>query len=672
MHVIKPFITVLALLCYGTSILAQDIASSLYPYIYTNLNNYPCVRLLHANGTVGCHAPHTASGILYEIETQDDIDQFPPFQGDSRSYAVFLPYYLLTKTNIQKLEASQRITGIIAWLSSENNVSVISPDAMCPNCEYGLYANEPNQYMWNPQGDGLLQEHFNFPIFAIKPENALTKKVYQYFTRALNYNKEKQYQHYPLQAVDFDLFMWAAVNSGTCLRRGWCQAIGGLSVYSTPSLEMNAQDDKPILMLTAAMDSRSMFQDLTVGVEDDVSGLVALLAVAETLSRAPKALDTLGKHIMYTAFTAESWGFAGSQRFVKDISTPFQCTNATRATPCPFTNAPCTFPCIRSDKFTRINMEKIDSIIEFKSVTGRTSNYSGGYWAHVDDIDTSKGLVDALAQQTRLTGSELRNAYADTQRKLPPSSIMSFLDKKRTIPATVVTDYQKEFGRYYHSDMDYLLNLEPMTQSICKLVNATARTTFIQAQGSSDGADLINANCTVVQSLLDCLSTNFSCPFMQDYFNVSKIGSISHYTSVYSFEDPMPQLVPRFVFSYLSGVTGTPRKDSQGQVVSCHQIQDCNPGEYCIKQKCVKTFTEYHPAYGTGLHYDEAEGKLGVVDPTKGTWTESTWNTPKLRIFLVTSEKHQIVELVIGLLWTLTSIAAVLLAHRYLKTAAKG
>ncbi|KAI9484450.1 hypothetical protein BDB00DRAFT_134356 [Zychaea mexicana] len=34
---------------------AQDIATSLYPYIYTNLNNWPCVRLLNATSVIGCH-----------------------------------------------------------------------------------------------------------------------------------------------------------------------------------------------------------------------------------------------------------------------------------------------------------------------------------------------------------------------------------------------------------------------------------------------------------------------------------------------------------------------------------------------------------------------------------------------------------------------------------------
>lgn len=85
--------------------------------------------------------------------------------------------------------------------------------------------------------------------------------------------------------MDFDLFMWAAVNSETCLRRGWCQVVGGMSVYSTPSLDISPDDKKPIVIVSASIDSRSLFHDLTVGASSDVSGMITVLAIADALSR---------------------------------------------------------------------------------------------------------------------------------------------------------------------------------------------------------------------------------------------------------------------------------------------------------------------------------------------------------------------------------------------------
>jgi nicastrin len=158
--------------------------------------------------------------------------------------------------------------------------------------------------------------------------------------------------------------------------------------------------------------------------------------------KAPTPLDTLPKHIIYTLFTAEPWGSAGSQRFVNDITTPFQCTNATRAYPCPYTSAPCTFPCVRDLNFKKINFNQIESIFEFQSTSGINSNYSNQFYAHVDNGQQSP-LLAALKPVINI-----QPASSDgVDRKLPPSSAQSFLQKRRDINAVVITDYQKSLGK---------------------------------------------------------------------------------------------------------------------------------------------------------------------------------------------------------------------------------
>lgn len=171
----------------------------------------------------------------------------------------------------------------------------------------------------------------------------------------------------------------------------------------------------------------------------------------------------------------------------------------------------------------------------------------------------------------------------------------------------------------------------------------TAQTIYQQASSNNSTSTSISANCTLVHELLDCLVSNFSCSYMQNYFNgkrmnhwdlfrlihllcyvVSHLDEVSHYASVYSFNAPQPQVIPRFVFSFLAGITGTARLDQHQQPSACNRIQDCQAGEYCIRQKCISTMTSYHPAYGTGLQIDELTGKIVVTDSTKGTYTEST------------------------------------------------
>ncbi|CEI91268.1 hypothetical protein RMCBS344292_05565 [Rhizopus microsporus] len=643
------------------SVRADDIATTLYPHIYTNLNNWPCVKLLNATGTIGCHSLKKKSGILYQAYTTQDLDNFVHNNILSNDAAVILTLDLLTTSNIEQLIQTKRVAGIIVLIKNElNNTNIPSPDSTCPNCQFGLYANDSDPYQWNPQALNLIEQSFDIPIFAIKPTDDISNNVYNQINQAVTYNAEKQYRQYPLKAVDFDLFMWAAVDAKTCLRRGWCQPVGGMSVYSTPSVNLDADDNKPIIVVSSNLDSRALFHDLTIGASKDISGLVTVLAIAEALSRAPIALDTLPKHILYTLFTAEDWAFAGSQRFVKDITSPFECTNATRAIPCPYLNATCTFPCVRNVDFKRIRFDKIESIFEFQSVSGINSDYMG-YYIHVDDQELNQPLVVSLEKYPGLN-----SASSDgIQRKLPPSSAMSFLQQNRKIKAAVITDYQSKLGNYYNSDLDYQVDLDKVTSSICGLVNSTANAIYNEASNRNSNSSLISANCTLVHSLLDCLVSNFSCPLMQNYFNVSGISTISHYASVLSFQNPQPQLIPRFVLSFLSALNG------KATDRACTTIQDCALGEYCIMQKCIKSLTNYHEAYGTGLQYDERKNVVKIVDPSKGTWVESTWDEPQLRIFNITSKIHQAIELVIGLLWAIVSFATVWFVKGYLRKSLK-
>ncbi|KAI8332555.1 Nicastrin-domain-containing protein [Chlamydoabsidia padenii] len=659
---------------WATIASSQDIDTSLYPHIYTNLVNWPCVRLLNSTHTIGCQAPSTGSGVLYQINTQDEITNFIGQSSLNDAFAIILPYNLLTPSNIQALETTRRVTGIIALLTSAlNTAPLTSPDSNCPNCQFGLYASEPDAHVWNPQGTGLINESFDIPIYGINPTSNQSAQVYNDLMMAIDYNKQRNYQQYPLQAVDFNLMMWAARDSSTCLRRGWCQPVGGLSVFSTPSQNISVDDNKPIIVLAASLDSRSLFHDLTVGVDTSISGMVTLLSVADALNRAPTSPANLDKHILYTLFTAESWGFAGSQRFVQDISRPFVCLNSTRSSPCPYPNAPCTLPCVQDLKFKQINLNNIDTIIEFGSInSGNTT-----VWAHVDDNSLSKPLVQALQTQANVnfninnSSPLVQGADDDIQRRLPPSSTMSFLQQKRSTKAVVLTGYKDKMDSSYNSDLDNQVDLEQLSQKLCGLVNTTAQTVYQQAQTTSintTSSPLVTANCTLVHELLDCLIYNFSCNYMQNYFNVSGLDKVNHYSSVYSFNSPQPQYIPRFVFSYLAGITGAARLDQHEQPTTCTRIQDCRAGEYCIRQRCITTMTSYHPAYGTGLNIDESTGKISVENGTKGTYTESTWDSPSLRIFLVPSRQQQYIELVIGLIWTIISVAFVVFAKRYAKS----
>ncbi|KAI8979952.1 hypothetical protein BDB01DRAFT_249429 [Pilobolus umbonatus] len=105
----------------------------------------------------------------------------------------------------------------------------------------------------------------------------------------------------------------------------------------------------------------------------------------------------------------------------------------------------------------------------------------------------------------------------------------------------------------------------------------------------------------------------------------------------------------------------------EGVEIECQTIKDCDGSEYCVNKKCVSTLTTYHEAYGTGLQYDEAMGRVFVVDSTKPTWTESTWDNPSVRIYSTTSNSHKTVELIVGILWMVTSMVTIIYIRKYLR-----
>ncbi|KAM3580291.1 hypothetical protein VKS41_007527 [Umbelopsis sp. WA50703] len=471
-----------------------------------------------------------SNGILYQINTSEDINAFVDKAASSWDrWVPVMPYGLLTKSNLQSLEDTKKLGGVIAVINSSmpgypSRPQSYSPDSTCPNCEYGLYANDSDQYVWNPNGNGMIYESFDYPIFALNPIDSLSTAAYNQVMTDVQYNSQQNYQNYPLRAVDFSLFMWAAVNSETCLRRGWCNPVGGSSVYSTVSQNMTSTDGKPIIIVSATMDSRSIFHDLTLGVENDVSGMVALFAVADALSKSPTALDTFPKHIIYTIFDAESWGFSGSQRFVNDISTPFVCQNITTgANYCPLQGA-CNNPCVQNTDFTKINFDNIEAMVEFSSVAQSNASEEA-FWAHTDDTTTSNGLLQLLINTSQQNNTEqqyyIREASSDgVNRKLPPSSAMSFLKKKRSIASVVIADYQKSLNAYYHGDFDDTIDLTSASSAICNVATSTARSLWLDAQGINNGTvpPEVTADCNLVTSLLDCLTYNYSCPLIQQYY----------------------------------------------------------------------------------------------------------------------------------------------------------
>jgi len=65
---------------------------------------------------------------------------------------------MILSSNVDLLKSSHKLAAIIAVVNGTDPVYSsaarpainVSPDTTCPNCEFGLYSDTPNQYQWNP------------------------------------------------------------------------------------------------------------------------------------------------------------------------------------------------------------------------------------------------------------------------------------------------------------------------------------------------------------------------------------------------------------------------------------------------------------------------------------------------------------------------------------------
>ncbi|KAL5035518.1 hypothetical protein BDV3_005421 [Batrachochytrium dendrobatidis] len=633
--------------------------------MYQGFSSAACSRLQSAQGTTGCSALKMVSGTLYRISTVDDINSFLKTAPPSADYVVVMPTSLLTIDNINLLEKTGKVSGIFT-ITDKRYPASYSPEASCPNCRYGLYSNQSSPYIWNPLGNSVSTGNYEFPIFGIYPSDATSLQTIDAINEALQFNINRGYTGYPLYAMEFDSRMFSAIDSTTCLRRGRCQPIGGYSVWSTFSSNIDASDKKPIVMVTSKLDSSAFLRDYAFGASGR-SGVIAMLATVETLSRVQGGIANLPKTVVFAAFEAESWAFAGSQRMVQDMTTPLVCKDASgkSSAGCSINGAQCNSPCFSTTDFTKLNFNLIDSVIEFDSIGDITRPAADAslHYIHVDTINSQTNQLlnqfkTALIPAPPISGTtkqinisvNVAASLSATNHQLPPSSAMAFLAKRPDIPAVVVSDYLLEFSnQYYHSEFDDGLTWNnDHVAAICGMVGVMAKGIYLQAGGAISNVPTINPDCAVVGQLMDCYTRNVTCALFQKLKIKSQTSVFTGYSSVYnpSSVSSMAMLSNLLMINWTASAVVGNCSDPR-----CMTL----PSDYrCAGNLCVLSMTRLHRAFGTGLDSND-QGVYSVVDPQKGTWTESSWDTTRMRVFKVASKTYQGMQLGVGLALTIVS-----------------
>ncbi|KAJ3208679.1 hypothetical protein HDU82_002110 [Entophlyctis luteolus] len=467
------------------------------------------------------------------------------------------------------------------------------------------------------------------------------------------------YTKYPLYSIEFNEFMYGSINADTCLRR----------------------DTKKIVIVSAQSDGIGYFYDFSNSAATTVSGYVALLAAAEALShvRATNCIDlflsltsaqnqsavvALPNDIIFTLFSTEQYGFAGSQRFVQDLTTPFKClknsTNGDTTASCAYSGAFCQNPCQVSGAFLNIGFDRISHILELSQVGGFTgANTTAAaaaeavthIYLHVDDATDSAtlNLVDTLTgsivigNETEVASPmtvQFLPAFAtagtnDGNLRLPPSSAMSFLAKKK-IPAVVLGDFRTNFTNpFYNSIYDDGGELTSVNIALmCSVATQTARSAFRLAGGSEADAAQFQADCDLIYELFICFTTNATCALFHSIYTGQTLPYVTSQPPTFT-QQPFVTVPPFMMYNLLSNYTAAKRAENTcNSTDSSPNCSGAQSGAQCVSNACVWSQTNTHYAYGTGLEMDYTTSQFIVVDPTKATWVISGYLNLPVLIFL--------------------------------------
>uniref|UniRef100_A0AAQ5Z241 Nicastrin n=1 Tax=Amphiprion ocellaris TaxID=80972 RepID=A0AAQ5Z241_AMPOC len=586
--------------------------------IYVHLNyTVPCVRLLNATHQIGCQSSLSGDvGVLHVLESEENLD-WVLSSGPNPPYMVILESSLFTRSVMMKLKnGSSRVAGIVVVAPNTNPVEGFSPHTSCPNENTGVYSEsyDPtlahcNVTVWNPLGNGLSYEEYDFPIFSLKDDNdtQVIRQCYLNHNQAVNGSSPR----YPLCAMQLYSHMSAVTDTATCMRRNdinfsispemVCDPLGDFNVWaSTRPLNNTEKGHKmweKVVIAAARLDSRSFFFDVAPGAESGASGFITLLAAAHALRNVTQEAQP-NRTIFYTFFQGETFDYIGSSRMVYDME---------------------------NNQFT-VDLDNVHSVLEIGQVG---LHGESRLWLHSDPVSRRNSSVNEENLQSAAAGLGFTVGEAGFSQPLPPSSFQRFL-RARQIPGVVIENHQLNFtNRYYESMYDnaeylnvsYPPNLTPEEQlkfvtdtakALTEVATMVARALYVQAGGAENQQDNINADRQIVSQMLYGFLVRSNNSWFQQLIPSDLTSHLSKLILNYTM----------FTYMWVQGAAPPNNTKREG---------------FCVRST-VRLSRAVSPAFEL----------RDYTSKDYSTWTESRWKSIKGRIFLVASHELEMLTLGVG------------------------
>lgn len=491
------FLFSLLLLCFsGDALLDEPFSSS-----YSQLNHAACTRLFTREGSSGCgtESRDVAKGHLIYFDNNNI-----PTSGSEDHVAVFEDYDL-TAENLDLLLQSDRsnLKGILVLNSTSasssssgssnqksSQYSIQSPDSRMPQ-GYGTPSQNVNygytSYSWNSKGQGLFDYNLYNIAMAYVPDSDTAQSIRQ---NANGSNQDgindivAEFSYYmgPQEMNSLDCLAWKDEADGAWNPK--CLPLGGTSVWAlagTPPINGN---QRPVVLLSAALDATSLFHDLTPGANTAASNILTVLMAARLIGANIKdeVLDALPNAIAVALFQGESYGFIGSRSFLRDVDYPgFQCQS--ELVPNAQTNDKnkeyaCLSPLRVSMKFA--DLGPIAGVLAVDQVGHAVAD--GIIYVHADQNDDQVGY--RLANLLKYSSTDKFSvAYSSAGNNgngypYPPSPLTSLLQLSGgSVGGAVLTGYDYSFTNKvaYHSHLDTAHNFDVELDTIAAAATVMAR-----------------------------------------------------------------------------------------------------------------------------------------------------------------------------------------------------
>ncbi|XP_011700001.1 PREDICTED: nicastrin isoform X2 [Wasmannia auropunctata] len=601
-----------------------------------------CFRRHNGTHQFGCSSSRSGSvGVVHLVEVDDDIAWIEK-EANAGPYTVVLPFAMFNMSTLVRLRNTNNINGVLLTKNVDHKrPSDYSPEDQCPN-RYAGYKRCDDVHPWNPFGTALLMEDWPFPMFYTENQTIL-EAIKSCFWTHNAHDLQLQYRR-SLCAIEMKSFMYAAVNSESCIKRTefmlnfnptqFCDPLGDRNIH-WPLAPLD-EDNNTVIMVTARLDASSLFDGISPGAGNAVTGLVTLLATAYYLNSLNATVDKT--NVVFSLLNGESFDYIGSSRMVYDM---------------------------KQNNFNALGgvtlkFDDIQSVIEFGQLG------QGEIFLHTNgEDDMIKRLRDALNASVK-DGS------------VPPTSVQSFLEAKPNLTTVVISNHGKQFeNRYYNGILDDAESLgfdkndtSALASDLAKIALQVANELYQAVTGEAPppqpAAELPIPMETLVADMLHCYLESAKCPLFRAA-SAPSAKLIDQVLPLYVGVHRALNIATTLTGQLLAYLTG--EKLYEMNESTCHENRLAWMGGQNFTGLCINSTVNYSTAVSPAFIIEDYDMKSGVYS----TWTESIWQTLSVRMFLKPAAATERFSLILGslvagfsfiLVWFINSRADVLFNSR--------